>query len=75
MCGVFGEFERGMIRERVKSGQARAKSQGKHIGRPSQINDGLINSIKFMREKNVGIKKIAKELGVGVGTVYKVINA
>jgi len=33
MCGVFAEFERGMIRERVKAGQARAKADGKHIGR------------------------------------------
>ena len=33
MCGVFAEFERGMIRERVKAGQDRAKSQGKHIGK------------------------------------------
>ena len=33
-----------------------------------------VKSIKFMREKGVGIKKIAKELNVGVGTVYKVLN-
>ena len=75
MCAVFAEFERGVIRERILASHKRARAEGKHIGRPSQINDGLINSIKFMREKNVGIKKIAKELGVGVGTVYKVINA
>ena len=75
MCAVFAEFERGVIRERILASHKRARAEGKHIGRPSQINDGLINSIKFMREKNVGIKKIAKELGEGVGTVYKVINA
>lgn len=34
MCGVFAEFERGMIRERVKSGLERAKAQGKTLGRP-----------------------------------------
>ena len=31
MCGVFAEFERGMIRERDIAGQNRAKAQGKHI--------------------------------------------
>jgi len=75
MCGVFAEFERGMIRERVVAGQKRAKSQGKHIGRPSNLNEGLIHSIKYMKEQGVGIRKIAKDLSVGVGTVYKVLEA
>ena len=74
MCGVFAEFERGMIRERVISGQNRAKSQGKHIGRPTNLNEGLTHSIKYMKEQGVGIRKIAKELKVGVGTVYKVLD-
>ena len=74
MCGVFSEFERGMIRERVLAGQARAKSQGKHIGRPSTLNDGLVHSIKYMREQGLGIRRIARDLKVGVSTVYKVIG-
>ena len=75
MCGVFAEFERGMIRERVVAGQKRAKSQGKHIGRPTNLNEGLVHSIKYMKEQGVGIRKIAKDLSVGVGTVYKVLEA
>ena len=74
MCGVFAEFERGMIRERVISGQNRAKEQGKHIGRPTNLNDGLLSSIKFMREKGMGIGRIAKDLKVGVGTIYRVLG-
>ena len=74
MCGVFAEFERGMIRERVISGQNRAKEQGKHIGRPTNLNDGLVSSIKFMREKGMGIGRIAKDLKVGVGTIYRVLE-
>ena len=74
MCGVFAEFERGMIRERVISGQNRAKSQGKHIGRPTNLNEGLIHSIKYMKDQGVGIRKIAKELRVGVSTIYKVLD-
>ncbi len=34
MLGVFAEFERAMIVERVRSGLARAKAQGKRLGRP-----------------------------------------
>ena len=74
MCGVFAEFERGMIRERVISGQNRAKEQGKHIGRPTNLNDGLVSSIKCMREKGMGIGRIAKDLKVGVGTIYRVLG-
>jgi DNA invertase Pin-like site-specific DNA recombinase len=75
MCGVFAEFERGMIRERVLAGQSRAKSQGKHIGRPSNMNESLAHSIRYMREQGVGIRKIASDLKVGVSTVYKVMEA
>ena len=75
LCGVFAEFERGMIRSRVKAGQDRAKSQGKHIGRPTNLNDGLTHSIRYMRDQGVGIRKIATDLKVGVCTVYKVLEA
>ena len=36
---------------------------------------GLIQSIKYMRDKGLGIRRIASELSVGVGTVYKVLEA
>ena len=72
---VFAEFERGVIRERILASHSRARAEGKTIGRPSMLNDGLISSVKFMREKGLGIKRIAKELGIGVGTIYKAIEA
>ena len=34
MMGVFAEFERSMIQERVRAGIARARSEGKQLGRP-----------------------------------------
>jgi transposase len=37
------------------------------------MNDGMRNAIKILREKGMGIKLIAKQLGVGIGTVYSVI--
>ena len=75
MCGVFAKFERGMTSDRVKCGQERAKSQGKHIGRPSSLNEGLSYSIKHMKEQGIGIRRIATDLKVGVSTVYKVLEA
>lgn len=75
LLSVFAEFERSMIRERVLLGQKRYVENGGKMGRPSNLTEGLINSIKFMREKGVGIRKISKELGVGVSTIYKVMEA
>jgi DNA invertase Pin-like site-specific DNA recombinase len=71
--GAIGEFERNLIRERVIAGQKRAVANGVKIGRPSKMNEGLRSAIQLLREKGMGIKQIAKELRVGVGTVYKVI--
>ena len=74
MAGVFASFERGMLRERILASHSRARAEGKTIGRPSTITDGMKNAVKFMRVKGTGIRKIAKELNVGVGTIYKILE-
>ena len=71
--GAIGEFERNLIRERVIAGQKRAVANGVKMGRPSKMNDGMRSAIKLLREKGMGIKQIARELQVGIGTVYSVI--
>ena len=68
--GALAEFERNLIRERVVAGQNRAKARGVKMGRPSKMNDGLRSAIQLLRENGMGIKQIAKEVGVGAGTVY-----
>lgn len=75
MAGVFAQFERSMLKERILAAHNRARAEGKTIGRPSMLNDGIVASVKFMREQGLGIKRISKELGIGVGTVYKAIEA
>ena len=74
MLSVFSEFERSLIRERVIAGQQRAKSEGKHIGRKSNLTDGVRTAVYQLRQNNVPIKRIAKDLQIGVGTVYKVLD-
>ena len=71
--GAIGEFERNLIRERVIAGQKRAVANGVKIGRPSKMNDGLRSAIQLLRKKGMGIKQIARELKVGIGTVYTVL--
>lgn len=73
MCGVFAEYERAMIQERVKSGLARAKAQGKTLGRPRATAE-LEARILAAKAEGKGMLKIAKELGIGTGTVQRVIK-
>ena len=73
MMGVFAEFERSMISERVKSGLARAKSNGKILGRP-KVSKQREAQIMKLREDGMGILRIGKELGVGTSTVQRVIS-
>ncbi len=83
MMGVFAEFERSMIQERVKSGIDRAKQeeqspqglkrrrrQGKLAhGRPSKLNDKLVRQIKASKAMGLSYRKIADQVGVSLGTV------
>lgn len=73
MMGVFAEFERAMIQERVKAGLQRAKAEGKTLGRP-RIDDTKRAKILELRQRGWGIRKIAKELSTGVGTVRRVVS-
>jgi DNA invertase Pin-like site-specific DNA recombinase len=74
MCGVFAEFERSMIQERVKSGLKRAKEDGKTLGRPRAGAD-VEGRIHALRAEGMGMNKIAKELGCGVSVVQRVLKA
>jgi DNA invertase Pin-like site-specific DNA recombinase len=74
ILSVFADFERSMITQRTRAGMERARREGRRIGRPSNLNDGLIESIKYMRSQGRGIRKIATELKVGVGTIYRVLE-
>ena len=74
MLSVFSEFERSMIRERVIAGQQRAKANGVKLGRKTNVNDAVITAVYQLRKNNVTIKKIATDLKIGVGTVYKILE-
>ena len=73
MMGVFAEFERAMIQERVRAGLARAKEEGRRLGRPKidpETEDAIRNALR--RKDRPGILKIAKQLGVGTSTMQRI---
>ena len=76
MMGVFAEFERGMIQERVRAGMARAKAKGTKsgnaIGRPA-VSPSVEDQIRVLRAQGLGILKIASQAGCGVSVVQRVL--
>jgi len=71
----IAQLERETMIARINQGIARAKSQGKKLGRPSKVNDSLINAVTLLRDKGVSIRDIAKTCTVGVGTVYAILRS
>ena len=73
VTGAFAEFERTMIRQRVKAGLKRAVAQGVKLGRP-KIDSATERKVRQQLAKGVGILKVAKSLGIGTGTVQRIAN-
>jgi DNA invertase Pin-like site-specific DNA recombinase len=71
MLGVFAEFERAMIVERVQAGLRRARAQGKRLGRP-RVGEKVEAAIRCELAKGRGIHAVARAVGVGAGTVQRV---
>ena len=71
MLGVFAEFERAMIRDRVKSGLARAKANGVILGR-RQTDTRIEEAIRATLNNGTGILKTAKLHGVGTSVVQRI---
>ena len=73
VTGAFAEFERSMIRQRVKAGLKRAVAQGVKLGRP-KIDSTTERKVRKQLAKGMGILKVAKSLGIGTGTVQRIAN-
>ena len=72
MLGVFAEFERAMIQERVKAGLARARAKGKRLGRPKAAG-AVEERIRELAAQGMGKVRIARTLGVGVSLTQRVL--
>jgi DNA invertase Pin-like site-specific DNA recombinase len=73
MCSVFAELEREIIRERIYAGLARAKAQGRTLGR-KPVSSKTEERIRALRDKGLGKLKIARTLRCGVSTVQRVLS-
>ena len=73
IIGAMAEFERELIRERVKAGMKNARAKGIHVGRPCLKVD--VAAINRLRSQGVSWRDIAAKLKVGLGTVYRIAQA
>ena len=72
MCGVFAEFERSILSERVRAGLNRAREEGKVLGRPIKV----ANVKKILEDKANGMtyRQLSEKYDLSVGKVHKVFK-
>jgi DNA invertase Pin-like site-specific DNA recombinase len=75
MLGVFAEFERAILQERIHAGIARARKNGTKSGKPigrARTSRKVEDAIRASLASGKGIQKTARECGVGTGTVQRI---
>jgi DNA invertase Pin-like site-specific DNA recombinase len=72
VLGAVAELERSLIAERVRAGLRNARAKGKRLGRPRVAVDGV--RIGHLRAQGLSWAKIAAQLGIGEGTVYRLAH-
>jgi DNA invertase Pin-like site-specific DNA recombinase len=72
MLGVFAEFETNLRRERQLEGIAAAKARGVYKGRRPRIDPAAVRQLR--NEENLGPAAIARRLGIGRASVYRVLG-
>jgi DNA invertase Pin-like site-specific DNA recombinase len=72
MLGVFAEFETNLRKERQLEGIAKAKAAGVYKGRPASID---ATKVRELKAQGMRPTEIAKVLGIGRASVYRVLEA
>jgi DNA invertase Pin-like site-specific DNA recombinase len=78
MMGVFAEFERAMIRERINAGLARARKEGKRLGRPpgaSKKRRAKQSQVQELHKQGHSVRQIARQVGIATGTVQTYLKS
>jgi DNA invertase Pin-like site-specific DNA recombinase len=74
MIGAIGEFERSMMLERQREGIAKAKAEGKYKGRAPTAR-AKADEVRALHAQRVGATEIAKQVGIGRASVYRILDA
>jgi putative DNA-invertase from lambdoid prophage Rac len=74
MLAVFAEFERDMLRERVRGGLERVRREGKRLGRPPTAASHAAE-VRALRARKITQAEIARRLGIGESSVRRILAA
>jgi putative DNA-invertase from lambdoid prophage Rac len=75
MLAAVAEMERDLLVERTQSGLARAKAQGKQLGRPVRTTARDRVKIVALHDGGMSLQRIADQFGIGKATVHDVVKA
>jgi putative DNA-invertase from lambdoid prophage Rac len=73
LLAVFAEFEREILRERVRAGLAHARQNGKHLGRPPSAAHKATQVRKLYRE-GLSKSEIARRIKIGRTSVRRILS-
>ena len=74
LIGAFAEFERDLIRERVRAGLENARNKGKRIGRRPLIDMARLRTVAHMRSRGMSVRRIARDVGISKSLVHKTLK-
>jgi DNA invertase Pin-like site-specific DNA recombinase len=74
MLGAVAEFERGLMLERQREGIAKAKAEGKYLGRVPTAQRQA-EDVRRLKAEGVRPVDIARRLGIGRASVYRILGA
>ena len=74
LLAVFAEFEREILRERVRAGLAHARQNGKRLGRPLTASLHA-DQVRKLRRSGVSKSEIARRLNIGRTSVRRILDS
>lgn len=72
VIAAVAEFERDLLIERTQSGLARAKSQGKTLGRPSSLSKSQVQHVQMRLANGAAVAELARELGTSRQSIMRI---
>ena len=75
MLAVFAEFERDILRDRVRAGIAQARAAGKHLGRPATVRNQHQAEVRRLAKAGTSKRQIAQQLGISRSSVRRLLAA
>lgn len=75
VIATVAEFERDLLIERTQSGLARAKSQGKRLGRPQSLSEAAAKSVVARLTQGETVAALAREYGISRQSIMRIRQA